>query len=104
MHYSAGKIDDRIYNLIGLSLGVIGWLFLVDYQHRIISHACFFVGYGLVAMAFPIGRIVCITMLGKVIGPARAGGYFGWFLCIGAIARCAGPFWAIKALSMSARI
>ena len=104
MHFTSGKIDDRYYNLIGLSFGVIGWLLLVDYQHRIISHACFFTGYALVAMAFPIVRIVSITMLGKVIGPRQAGGYFGWFLCIGAIARCAGPFWAVKALSMSARI
>lgn len=104
MHFTSGKIDDRWYNMIGLAFGIIGWLLLVDYNTRQISHACFFTGYALVAMAFPIVRIVSITMLGKVIGPRQAGGYFGWFLCIGAVARCAGPFWAIKALSISARL
>jgi len=70
----------------------------------VINHACFFIGYAFAAMAFNIIRVINITMLGKLIGPTQAGGYFGWFLCIGALARCAGPFWAIKALSISPRV
>ena len=104
MNFTSGKIDDRLYMIIGISFGIVGWMLLVDYESRVINHACFFIGYALVAMAFPIVRIIAITMLGKAIGPAKAGGYMGWFLFIGALARCAGPFWAINALKISPRV
>lgn len=95
MHFGAGKFDDRWWNQIGLLLGVIGWMGFVDWEYRQINYVMFFIGYAMVTVAFPIGRIITLSMLSKVIGPAKAGSYMGWYLCIGAIARCLGPFWAI---------
>ena len=104
MYFTSGKIDDRLYNIVGLCVGIVGWLLLVDWESKVIQHACFYLGYGLSAMSFNIVRVINQTMLTKLIGPTQAGGYFGWFLCIGAIARCAGPFWAVEALTISARV
>ena len=104
MHYCAGKVDDRWFNFIGLAMGVIGWMGFIDWEYRAINYVAFFIGYALVTMSFPIGRIITMGMLSKIIGPAKAGSYMGWYLCIGAIARCVGPFWAIQALTISPRL
>jgi hypothetical protein len=52
-------------------------------------------------MAFPIVRIVTQSLLSKLIGPSKAGAYMGWYLCLGALAKCVGPFYAVEALGIS---
>jgi MFS family permease len=104
MHLTSGKIDDRVFCVIGLIIGIVGFVLMIDFEERVIWYPAFFVGYALISMSFPIGRIVTLSMLSKIIGPAKAGGYMGWYLCIGAIARCVGPYWAVNALLISVRV
>jgi MFS family permease len=97
-------MDNRIFAYIGLAVGVVGLVLMIDFEERVIWHPVWFLGYALVTVSMPLGRTSTVSMLSKIIGPTRAGGYMGWYLCIGSIARCVGPFWAVKALSVSIRL
>jgi hypothetical protein len=46
-------------------------------------------------VAFPFGRGVCLSMVGKILGNQPQGAWMGVMFALGAIARIAGPFWAV---------
>ena len=104
IHLWGHVLKERTLLELGLLLGGVGWLLLIDYQRRHINLPMFFVGYVLISMSFPIGRNVVFTMLSKILGPCRAGGYMGWMLAVGAVARMLGPFWAVQSLTFSIKL
>ena len=66
----SGKyIEDRTLLLLGMGLGAIGWIIMIDYVPRNINLYQFFSGYALVSVSFPIGRNLSFTMISKIIGP-----------------------------------
>jgi ceroid-lipofuscinosis MFS transporter 7 len=100
----SGKYDDRKILYYSLALGLVGWLFFVDWVPRQINHEMFLVGYTMVGVAFPISRVVVVNVLSHIIGPNPAGEYMGWILATGGISRCIGPFLAIYSLQFSPRL
>jgi len=48
-----------------------------------------------VTIAFPFGRGLCLSMVGKLLGDTPQGMWMGVMFSLGAIARIAGPFWAV---------
>jgi hypothetical protein len=48
-----------------------------------------------VTIAFPFGRGLCLSMVGKLLGDTPQGTWMGVMFALGAIARIAGPFWAV---------
>ena len=46
-------------------------------------------------VAFPFGRGVCLSMVGKLLGDRPQGTWMGVTFALGAVARIAGPFWAV---------
>lgn len=57
--------------------------------------AQFGLGFGIVTVAFPFGRGLCLAMVGKLLGDRPQGAWMGVMFALGAIARIAGPFWAV---------
>jgi hypothetical protein len=55
----------------------------------------FGLSFGLVTVAFPFGRGVCLSMVGKLLGERPQGAWMGIMFAVGAIARIVGPFWAV---------
>ena len=55
----------------------------------------FGLSFGLVTIAFPFGRGVCLSMVGKLLGERPQGAWMGIMFALGAIARIVGPFWAV---------
>lgn len=104
IHFIGDKVDERKLALVGLGMGALGWICLIDYQYRQINLGLFFFGYVFISVNFPIARNVVFTMASKIIGPNRAGGYMGWMLAVGAISRMLGPFWAVQSLSISLKL
>lgn len=96
--------NDKALLLIGLSTGVIGYCMIIDYSFRHINIAQFIIGFTFISISFPVSRNMVFTIISKILGPNKAGCYMGWMLAVGAIARMAGPFWAVQSLSVSLKL
>ncbi len=97
-------VSDRTLLLWSLSLAAGGWLLLVPLgawfspagaPRPTESMGQFLVGFAMVTLAFPFGRGVCLAMVGKLLGDQPQGAWMGIMFALGAIARIAGPFWAV---------
>ena len=95
-------VSDRTLLLWSLVLAAGGWLLMVppngyDPSPDVpgMSLPQFFLGFGLVTIAFPFGRGLCLSMVGKLLGDTPQGTWMGVMFALGAIARIAGPFWAV---------
>jgi len=91
------------YNLVLISniMGFVGYCALINYKDRIIEPYRFFIGFGIISVAFPFGRGVTLSLFSRLIGGHNPGMYMGWMLGIGAISRIVGPFWAVQSLSIN---
>ena len=98
------RVSDRSLLLVSLVLGLVGWLVMIppsawgitswDGTHSM-GLPQFAVGFSLVTVCFPFGRGLCLAMVGKLLGNRPQGFWMGLTLALGAIARIAGPFWAV---------
>merc|ERR1712070_220552 len=60
----------------------------------------FLTAFTLVTVAFPFGRGICLAMVGKLLGDSPQGAWMGLMFALGALARIAGPFWAVQGYSL----
>ena len=86
-------------------LAAAGWLLMVPPGGYVaggapMGVAQFLVAFTLVTMAFPFGRGICLSMVGKLLGDTPQGGWMGVMFALGSIARIAGPFWAVHGYEM----
>ena len=94
------RVADLHLLIASMVMAPIGWLMMVppncyDGAWPTMSVAQFLGGFGLVTVAFPFGRGVCLSMVGKLLGDRPQGTWMGITFALGAIARIAGPFWAV---------
>ena len=95
------RVPDVVLLVASLCMAPIGWFFLVPPSSfssawPSMSVAQFLLGFSLVTVAFPFGRGVCLSMVGKLLGDRPQGTWMGITFAVGAIARIAGPFWAVQ--------
>lgn len=76
-------------------MALVGYAVLIDYKIRVIEPWRFIIGFGIISVAFPVGRGVTLSLFSRLIGNHDPGFYMGWILAIGAISRILGPFWAV---------
>ena len=95
-------VDDRVLLWWSLVLAVAGWVIMIPIDAWTLEDDTpamglpqFIVGFALVTVAFPVGRGVCLSMVGKLLGDQPQGAWMGIMFALGAIARIAGPFWAV---------
>jgi len=93
-------VGDRALLIASCALALAGWVLLVPpngwgVDGPPMSLLQFGVSFGLVTVAFPFGRGVCLSMVGKLLGDRPQGAWMGIMFALGAIARIAGPFWAV---------
>jgi MFS family permease len=103
----AQVVEDRHLLMGSLLVGLVGWLVMIPPGEWLrpfggapggggaIGLVQFGVGFCLVTVAFPFGRGVCLAMVGKLLDDAQQGQWMGIMFAFGAIARIAGPFWAV---------
>ena len=94
------RVADLHLLVASLVMAPLGWLLMVppssyDGAWPQMSVAQFLGGFGLVTVAFPFGRGVCLSMVGKLLGDRPQGTWMGITFALGALARIAGPFWAV---------
>ena len=95
------RVPDHVLLVASLLVAPLGWLCMVppsayDRDWPSMSVAQFLTGFGLVTVAFPFGRGVCLSMVGKLLGDRPQGTWMGITFAVGAIARIVGPFWAVQ--------
>ena len=95
------RVPDHVLLVVSLVVAPLGWLCMVppssyDREWPSMSVAQFLTGFGLVTVAFPFGRGVCLSMVGKLLGDRPQGTWMGVTFAVGAIARIVGPFWAVQ--------
>ena len=95
------RVPDHVLLVISLIVAPLGWLCMVppssyDREWPSMSVPQFIAGFGLVTVAFPFGRGVCLSMVGKLLGDRPQGTWMGITFAVGAVARIVGPFWAVK--------
>ena len=91
-------VEDRVLLVISLVLSVAGWVLMVPPDAvggPPMGLPQFFVAFALVTVSFPVGRGVCLAMVGKLLGKQPQGGWMGLMFAFGSVARMAGPFWAV---------
>ena len=99
-------VSDRALLVASCVLGLVGWLLMVPpsgwsvlfdeaADNADMGLAQFGAAFFLVTVAFPFGRGVCLSMVGKLLGDRPQGAWMGIMFALGAIARIAGPFWAV---------
>ena len=93
-------VDDRTLLVCSCVLALAGWALLVPpdgwgLPGPPMGLPQFGVAFALVTVAFPFGRSVCLSMVGKLLGERPQGAWMGTMFALGAIARIAGPFWAV---------
>jgi hypothetical protein len=94
-------VDDRTLLVGSLVLALVGWFLMVPPDEwgaaglPRMGLVQFSAAFGLVTVAFPFGRGVCLAMVGKLLGDQPQGHWMGIMFSLGAIARIAGPFWAV---------
>lgn len=93
-------VSDRTLLVWSCALGLAGWLLMVPPNGWAalgdkMGLAQFGTSFFLVTIAFPFGRGVCLSMVGKLLGDRPQGAWMGTMFALGAIARIAGPFWAV---------
>jgi len=98
-------VSDRTLLAWSMLLGAAGWLLLIPARHMPwnpmgwqlqpdVGEFC--AAFGLVTVAFPFGRGVCLSMAGKLLGDSPQGGWMGIMFALGSVARIIGPFWAVR--------
>lgn len=97
------RVDDRRLLAGSLVCAAIGWALMVP--GRAFSEPAsampsmplpqFLISFLLVTVAFPFGRGVCLSVVGKLLGDEPQGAWMGIMFALGALARIAGPFWAV---------
>jgi len=96
--------SDRLILLNSLILGLAGSVILCDnplaHDDDFLSLWRFLLGFGLITVAFPLGRTVTLSIYSGVLGEIEQGFYMGLMLAIGAIPRAFGPFWAVESLDL----
>ena len=95
-------VEDRVLLVISLVLSVAGWVLMVPPDAvggPPMGLPQFFVAFALVTVSFPVGRGVCLAMVGKLLGKQPQGGWMGLMFAFGSVARMAGPFWAVHGFS-----
>uniref|UniRef100_A0A7S0BG08 Major facilitator superfamily (MFS) profile domain-containing protein n=1 Tax=Rhodosorus marinus TaxID=101924 RepID=A0A7S0BG08_9RHOD len=98
LNYLGDTVSDRMLVFISLVIGVIGYGLLMDLPSGVFPLWRFVLGFGIVSVAFPIGRAIVVAMYSKVIGPNDQGVWMGILFAVGALARILGPFLAVKGL------
>jgi len=98
LNYLGDSVSDRMLVLISLVIGVIGYGLLMDLPSGLLPLWRFVLGFGVVSVAFPIGRAIVVAMYSKIIGPNDQGVWMGILFAVGALARILGPFLAVKGL------
>jgi len=100
-------VGDRTLLVASLLLAALGWVLMVPPSgwstapaEPDMSLPQFFAGFALVTVAFPFGRGLCLSMVGKLLGDTPQGTWMGVMFGLGAIARIAGPFWAVTGYYM----
>ena len=91
--YMQARVEDRKLLFTSLGLAGLGWLLLIPAGKPNLTQ--FLIAYTLITIAFPFGRGVCLSMVGKLLGDAPQGGWMGVMFALGAVARILGPFWAV---------
>ena len=94
-------VSDRSMLILSLVLGLIGSVLLIDDEENFLPLPRFFLGFGVITVAFPFGRNVTISIFSAVLGEVEQGFYMGLMLAVGAIPRALGPFWAILSLQLA---
>jgi hypothetical protein len=94
-------VSDRSMLILSLILGLIGSVLLIDDKENFLPLPRFFLGFGIITVAFPFGRNVTISIFSAVLGEVEQGFYMGLMLAVGAIPRALGPFWAILSLQLA---
>ena len=96
---SAPRVADRALLVGSLLCAALGWALMVPAappaSHAPLPLPQFLIAFTLVTAAFPVGRGVCLAMAGKLLGDEPQGAWMGAMFALGAIARIAGPFWAV---------
>lgn len=72
------RVDDRVMLVASFALALLGWLVLVPPDGWVAGGSSmgvgqFLVGFGLVTIAFPFGRGLCLAMVGKLLGDQPQG-------------------------------
>ena len=90
-------VSDQVLLLWSLLVGLVGWLLMIPPASAAerMSKLQFGVAFSLITVAFPLGRSLCLSMVGRLLGDRPQGGWTGIMFAIGAIARMVGPFWAV---------
>lgn len=98
-------VGDRALLVTSFVLALLGWVLMVPPDGWGVAglppmgFVQFGLSFSLVTIAFPFGRGVCLSMVGKLLGNQPQGGWMGIMFALGAIARIAGPFWAVTGYS-----
>mmetsp|Transcript_28420 Transcript_28420/g.59739 ORF Transcript_28420/g.59739 Transcript_28420/m.59739 type:complete len:577 (+) Transcript_28420:181-1911(+) len=87
------RVGDRQLLFVSFVVASAGWLAMIPIGEPKVPQ--FFVAFTLVTVAFPFGRGLCLAMISKLLGDEPQGGWMGIVFAVGAIARVAGPFWAV---------
>lgn len=97
---SKREIREAYILFVSLGLGFVGYVLLIQWEGVDLhpgsrySLVRFLIGYTLIAMAFPLGRAVCISMYSNVLGPVGQGQWMGIIFTVGAISRILAPIFA----------
>jgi len=98
-HYLARNVDDRSVLLFSILVGFGGSLLSVDLPFsQTLPVWRFILGFGLLTIAFPLGRTAVLGIFSNVLGETNQGQWMGIMFAISAFPRVIGPFASLQLL------
>mmetsp|Transcript_15197 Transcript_15197/g.36480 ORF Transcript_15197/g.36480 Transcript_15197/m.36480 type:complete len:508 (+) Transcript_15197:198-1721(+) len=100
VRYLTRYVEDTTILIASISIGFIGSILLIDIPFNpTLPVWRFLLGFGLITVAFPIGRNVVLGIFGNVLGEVNQGRWMGIIFAISAFPRVLGPFVSLELLT-----
>ena len=99
VRYLTRVVEDRTLLLASVLIGFVGSVLLIDRPFNATLPVWrFLLGFGLITVAFPIGRNVVLGIYGNLLGEVNQGKWMGAIFAVSAFPRVVGPFVSLDLL------